>query len=180
MNIRVTYFTRNISDGLDYNYFSNQYFNYNQEKDQGIEWENKIRFNKIFSLSANYTWLHAREQSQSRISYKDTVYGYALRRPASTINFTVGIQPTDQVSFNIGGHYESKRYDVGGYDASFNPLPDVELASFFILNAYAEYRPSSALKFFVDAKNITNKKFLTINGYNSIPAMFVAGLAVRL
>jgi vitamin B12 transporter len=179
-NSRVTYFNRTINDGLDYNYFTNQYYNYNQEKDQGIEWENKIQLTKILSLTANYTWLQVRELTQSRVTYNDTSYAYALRRPANTINFTVGVQPLDKIFFSLSGHYESKRYDVGGYDAYYNPLPDVDLASFFILNAYAEYKPSKMLKLFLDAKNITNKKFFTIYGYNSIPALFVAGLSIQL
>ncbi len=40
---------------------------------------------------------------------------------------------------SLSVHYESKRYDIGGYDVNFNPLPDVTLARFFILNGYADY-----------------------------------------
>ena len=180
LNARITYFHRKIDQGLDYNYFTNRYFNYNNETDQGIEWENKIEINKIISVSANYTWLKSKEQLQSRISYHDTAYDYALRRPEHTANLTLGIHPTKDIYISISGHYESKRYDIGGYDANFKSLPDVALESFFIMNAYAEYKPAKMLKFFVDAKNITNKKFFTINGYNSIPAMFIAGATINL
>ena len=179
-NVRLTYFNRKIRDGLDYNYFTNKYFNYNQEKDQGIEWEGRFQLCKILSLSANYTWLSAREFSQSRVTYSDTSYDYALKRPANTINLTLGVQPLQQFYVSLSGHYESKRYDLGGYDASFNPLPDVVLKSFCIVNAYAEYKPSAVLKIFVDAKNITNQKFFTVYGYNAIPVMYLAGVVVSL
>ena len=177
---RVTYFNRTIRDGIDYNYFTSLYFNYDGEHAQGIEWEIKMHLSSVFSLAVNYTWLHVREQSQSRLTYKDTVYSYALRRPASTVNIMLGIQPSKKWLINLGGHYESRRYDIGGYDANFNPLQDVTLASFFILHAYGEYKLSDRFKFFAEGKNITNRKFFTINGYNSIPALFVAGAAISL
>ena len=180
INTRITYFNRKINNGLDFNYFTYQYFNYNKEIDNGIEWENKIRITKKISLSANYTWLKAKEGSQSRITYNDTTYNYALRRPEHTVNITLGAEPIKQIYISVSGHYESRRYDIGGYDANFNPLPDATLNSFFIVNAYAEYKPKGFLKFFIDAKNIFNKKFFTIYGYNSIPAMFMAGATIKL
>lgn len=180
INTRVTYFSRKINNGLDFNYFIYQYFNYNKEIDNGIEWENKIHINEKISLTANYTWLKAKEESQSRITYNDTTYHYALRRPEHTINITLGLQPIQQVYVSVSGHYESRRYDIGGYDASFNPLPDAVLSGFFIMNAYAEFKPTEKLKFFIDGKNIFNKKFFTIYGYNSIPAMVMAGATIKL
>lgn len=178
-NSRATYFHRKTKDGIDFNYFTYQYFNYNEEKAHGIEWENKLKINKIVTLSANYTWLKVRAQSQSHVTYADTTYSYALRRPEHTINLTVGVQPLKSLYISAGAHYESKRYDIGGYDAYFNALPDVTLKSFCIFNAYAEYKPNKMLKLFAEAKNITNKKFTTIYGYNSIPALYSGGLAIE-
>ena len=175
ISTRVTYYYRNITDGLDFNYNSFKYFNFNAENAQGIEWENKIQINKLFSLSANYTWLKVKQYSQSRVSFSDTSYNYALRQPEHTINATLGMQPTKKIYAGISGHFESRRYDIGGYQ-----LPDVLLNSFFILNAYAEYKPARMVKFFVDAKNITNKKFFTIYGYNSIPFLILGGITLDL
>jgi vitamin B12 transporter len=180
INLRLTYFNRSIRQGLDYNYFTNMYFNYDSQHCQGIEWEGSAALSKNISLTANYTWLHVRQEEQSRVSYQDTVYKYALRRPAHAANLSLQWRPDSRIQVNLTGHYESKRYDVGGYDVNFNPLPDVGLGSFLILNAYAEYIAMKSLKFFLEGRNITNKKFYTINGYNSIPAMFVGGLALNL
>jgi outer membrane cobalamin receptor len=58
-------------------------------------------------------------------------------------------------------------------------LPDVVLNPFAILNGYAEYKVVSHLKVFIEARNILDKKFVTIYGYNSIPAMFTAGATVE-
>jgi vitamin B12 transporter len=186
LNLRATYFHLRTKDGIDFNYFTYLYFNYDEEKGQGIEWEGSFKFNRMVSLSANYTWLKMQEQSQSRVSYNDTTYGYALRVPEHTINFTLGLRPIPAYSrsfssfyLGITGHYESKRYDIGGYDANFNPLPDAVLHSFFILNLYAEYKPCKDLKLFVNGRNITDKKFFTLYGYNSIPAMWGGGATIE-
>jgi vitamin B12 transporter len=179
INSRATFFDRNIKNGIDFDNVNFVYFNNNSEKANGIEWENNIKINKVFSLTANYTYLSEKETSQSRTDTKDTTYNYALRRPANTINASLNIKACDKFFASISVHYESKRYDAGGYDANFNPLPDLVLPSFAILNAYAEYAPTKHFKFFVDAKNITNKKFFTINGYNSIPFLINGGVMLN-
>ena len=179
LNLRATYFHRKTKDGIDFNFFTYQYFNYNVENGQGIEWEGSYKLNNMVSLSANYTLLKQREQAQSHVSYADTTYSYALRVPEHTINFTVGVRPVTSLYVGITGHYESKRYDIGGYDANFNPLPDATLDPFFILNLYAEYKVCRRFKLFVNGRNITDKKFFTVYGYNSIPAMWMGGATIE-
>jgi len=178
-NTRATYFHRITHDGIDYNYFTNLYYNYDKEKANGIEWEGSVKFARIWSLSANYTWTKMQETTQSHTTYDDTTYNYALRVPEHAANLTLGVRPVTSLFISMSGHYESKRYDIGGYDANFNPLPDVTLDPFFILNAYAEYRVIRRLKVFAEARNMLNAKFYTIYGYNSIPAMFTAGATVE-
>jgi vitamin B12 transporter len=178
-NTRATWFHRKTRDGIDYNYFTNLYYNYDEEKGNGIEWEGSVKFARIWSLTANYTLLKMHEQTQSHVSYDDTTYDYALRVPEHTVNLTLGVRPVHGLFVSLSGHYESKRYDIGGYDVNFNPLPDVTLDPFFILNGYAEYRVIHWLKLFAEGRNILNKKFYTIYGYNSIPALFTAGVTVE-
>lgn len=179
LSSRATWYQRKTKNGIDYNYFTNLYFNYNEERAHGIEWENKIQIGRMVSVSANYTWLSIKAQSQSHTTYNDTSYSYALRRPAHTINLAVNVQPLRALSVSISGHYESKRYDIGGYDAYYNALPDVTLKSFALLNAYAEYKPAKMVKLFAEMKNITKTKFTTIYGYNSIPTLFNGGVAIE-
>jgi vitamin B12 transporter len=179
LNTRATYFHRNTKDGIDYNFFTNLYYNFDEEWGNGIEWEGAVKFANIWSLSANYTWLKMKEKTQSHVDYADTAYNYALRVPEHTVNLVLGVRPVHALFLSLTGHFESKRYDIGGYDVNFNPLPDVALNPFFILNGYAEYKVLSRLKLFVQGRNILNKKFYTIYGYNSIPAMFTAGATVE-
>ena len=178
-NTRATYFHRDTKNGIDYNYFTNLYYNYDEEKGYGVEWEGTLKFARVWSLTANYTWLKMQERTQSHVSYEDTTYDYALRVPTHTVNLTLGVRPVSGFFVSLSGHYESKRYDIGGYDVNFNPLPDVTLDPFLILNGYAEYRVLRCLKLFAEGRNILNRKFYTIYGYNSIPAMFTAGATVE-
>ena len=177
---RATFFYRKIHDGLDFNYVTYLYYNYTEQNADGIEWENKWQITKTFSITANYTFTHINEQTQSHITYDDTTYAYALRIPTHAINASLGWKPVKNLFISISAHYESKRYDLGGYDASFNPLPDVTLKSFVIFNAYGEYYLKSWLKLFADAKNLFNTQFFTIYGYNSIPFMVNAGASISL
>lgn len=174
LNLRATWFHRRTKDGIDFNFFTYQYFNYNVEQGNGIEWEGSLKLNDIVSLSANYTWLKLREQSQSHQSYDDTTYNYALRVPEHTMNFTLGLRPVYAFYIGITGHYESRRYDLGGYQ-----MPDVVLDPFFIVNLYAEYKLWKRLKLFVNGRNVTDKKFFTLYGYNSIPAMWAGGATIE-
>lgn len=174
LDLRATYFHRRTKDGIDFNFFTYQYFNYNVEQGNGIEWEGTFKLKNMVSLSANYTWLKLREQSQSHVSYNDTSYNYALRVPEHTVNFTLGIRPVQPLYVGITGHYESKRFDIGGYQ-----VPDAVLDPFCILNLYAEYKLCKRLKVFVNGRNITDKKFFTIYGYNSIPAMWAGGATIE-
>ena len=179
-NSRFTGFYRKINDGIDFDNINYVYYNYAQQNVGGIEFENKWQISKQLQLTANYTWLQIHEQTQSRLTYNDTVYHYGLKRPANTINASLGFQANPKWFISANAHYESKRYDVGGYDINYNPLPDAVLNSFVIFNAYSEYLVSKQFKIFVDAKNITNKKFFTIYGYNSIPFMISGGIVINL
>lgn len=179
LNLRATWFHRNINNGIDFNNFTYLYYNYDNEKGDGIEFEGKYKFNDYVSLSANYTWLHMKEKTQSHVSYDDTAYSYALRVPEHTINFTLGLKPLPNFYLGITGHYESKRYDIGGYDpVTYNPLPDAVLNPFLIFNLYAEYKVVRHLKVFADGRNVLDKHFTTIYGYNSIPAMWSGGVTI--
>ncbi|MEP6673988.1 MAG: TonB-dependent receptor [Ferruginibacter sp.] len=172
---RLVYFYRDIDNGIDYNNITNKYFNINSQIVRGLEYEVKASPTKDLSITANYTLLTANEYSQSRINFKDTGYTYLLRRPKHDLNVTAGYQLTQKLFINVAGKYVSKRYDAGGYKTK-----DISLSDYFIMNAYAEYIVMKEVKVFADAQNLTNRKFFDINGYNSIPLIFTAGVTFKL
>jgi len=172
---RLVYFYRDITEGIDYNYISYKYFNFTEQKTNGLEYELTVRPTSKLNITANYALLGIKESTENRINYNDTTYTYALRRPKHSINLSIAYQITPQLYVSVNGKYVSSRYDVGGYKQ-----PDVLLNDYFLVNAYAEYILNKHIKFFADMQNITNKKFFDVRGYNSIPFMFNVGATLNL
>lgn len=168
---RIVYFHRDIKNGIDYDYVNFKYFNFVKQKADGLELELSASPVKNLDISANYTLLTGDEQVQSRKSTHDTLYTYLLRRPKNSFNLNIGYLFSKGLFASISAKAVSDRYDVGGYQKD-----DVLLDSYFLLSAYVEYKWKNHFKFFLDAQNITNKKFFDLRGYNSIPFMLNGGV----
>lgn len=172
---RIVYFHRDIKNGIDFDYVNFKYFNFVKQKVDGLELEITARPVKNLDLSANYTLITGAERTQSRKSTNDTSYHYLLRRPGHSFNLNLGYRFTKALFAGISAKTVSERYDVGGYQQE-----DALLENYFLLSAYAEYKWKTHVKFFVDAQNITNKKFFDLRGYNSIPFMLTGGITFNL
>jgi vitamin B12 transporter len=168
---RIVYFHRDIKNGIDYDNQNYRYFNFVKQKIDGIEFELVVKPVKNISITANYTLITGEEQTQSRKTAHDTSYNHFLRRPKHNINLGIGYQFTKSLSAGITAKSVSSRYDVGGYQKE-----DVLLDNYFLLGAHAEYTWKSYVKLFVDAQNITNKKFFDLRGYNSVPFLINGGV----
>ncbi len=167
---RIVYFNREIRDGLDFNSITFLYFNFTKQTVNGVEFETRIMPEKDFIITANYIYLKPTEESQSRITFKDSIYKYLIKRPAHNFNITAGYQFENGLYISASGKYVGKRYDVGNYQEA-----DIQLDSYFLLGAYAEYKFKNYIKLFADAQNISSKKFFDIRGYNSIPFLLNGG-----
>ena len=175
INSRVVFFHREIKNGIDYNYTTFKYFNFVKQTVNGLEVELAATPTKNLSITANYTFITGNEQTQSRKNFRDTTYNHLLRRPKHTINLNIGYQFSKTLFANVSFKSISSRFDVGGYRKD-----DVLLGNYSILNAYAEYKWKSNVKFFVDLQNITGKKFFDIRGYNALPFMINGGITFQL
>ncbi len=175
VNTRLVAFDRVIDNGIDYNYITFKYFNYVRQVVKGIEYELVVKPIEKLSISANYTYLSAEEETQNRITVKDTVtYTYLLRRPAHNLNINTGFQINNKLFASVSGKYVSSRFDVGGYKKA-----DVKLDDYFLLGAYAEYIHNDHVKIFADAQNISGKTFFDIRGYNAVPFMINTGITIN-
>ena len=172
---RVVYFHRDIKNGIDYNYATFQYFNFVKQIVNGLEMELSVRPTEKLNISANYTLITGDEQTQSRKTFNDTSYNHLLRRPKHNINLNIGYQFCKSLFASLSAKSVSSRYDAGGYKKE-----DLLLDSYFLLSAYAQYKWKSNVKFFVDAQNISGKKFFDIRGYNSIPFIINGGITFEL
>jgi vitamin B12 transporter len=171
INTRLVYFHRDIKDGIDFDNINYLYYNYTKQTVNGAELETKVEPVKGLTITANYTYLKPEEQSQSRLTFKDTTYDHLLRRPKHNFNITAGYHFSNGLYVSAGGKYVSSRYDAGGYETD-----DILLAHYFLLSVFTEYKIKNNVKLFGDAQNITNKKFFDVRGYNSIPFLLNAGI----
>lgn len=172
---RAVFFYREIKTGLDFDYIKFKYYNIPNQTVRGLEYELTATPVKNLTISANYTFLAGNEFVQSRITTKDSSYSYLLRRPKHNLNLNFGYTFGNGLYASLTTKTVSKRFDTGGYQK-----PDSELNSYFLLGAYVEYKWKSQLKFFVDAQNITDKRFFDLRGFNSIPFLIQAGISVNL
>jgi vitamin B12 transporter len=174
-NQRLVYFNRRVENGIDFNFITFRYFNFLEQTVQGLEWEGKWQPSKGLQIQGNYTYLHARETTQSRTTFKDTTYSHVLRRPAHHVNLQISYTKDDRWHVSLNAKYVSSRFDVGGFRRD-----DVQLNGYFLLNAYGEYVFSPKLKWFADVQNVLQTEFFDIRGFNSQPRLIQTGIRVQL
>jgi vitamin B12 transporter len=172
---RAVYYNRTIDNGIDYNYIDYNFFNYIQQKVNGLELELNWKFNEKNNISLNYTLMNGQETNQNRVTTTDTItYNYLLKRPKNTAGIQWAYEVSPKLSLSIAARYISKRYDVGGYAAE-----DVTLNSYTLLNAHIQYNCNKHILLYADGQNLGNAVFHEINGYNAMGRMLVLGIRIK-
>ena len=172
---RAVYYNRTIKNGIDYNNINFQYFNFIQQKVNGIEIEIQHPLNEQHHFSLNYTLMNGQETNQNRITNTDTVtYDYLLKRPKHSLNAQWNYTINNKWSASLMGRFISERKDVGGYGA-----PDVTLGYYTLLNASLQYKWSNRITVFANGQNLLNDNFSEVNGYNAIGRMVQFGIRLN-
>lgn len=168
-SLRVVYFNRTIKDIIAFlplpSYPYGQYINQDQQKDHGFEAEASSRLFDKIQLKAVYNYVTGKVSTKQ--NGKDTAYFNLLRRPKSTFNFFAGSQLTKALYVNAQLNAVGKRKDVY-FDPVTYESQDITLKSYVVLNFYAEYGfQNNRLKLFADLRNITDRHYSDIYGYNT-------------
>jgi vitamin B12 transporter len=172
---RAVYYNRNIKNGIDYNYIDYNFFNFIQQKVNGLEIEIQHPINEQHHFSLNYTLMNGQETNQNRITTTDTItYNYLLKRPKHTLNAQWNYTINNKWNASISGRFISKRFDVGGYAS-----PDVTLSYYTLLNAAIQYKWNKRIVVFANGQNLLNDNFSEVNGYNAIGRMLQFGIRVH-
>jgi vitamin B12 transporter len=172
---RAVYFNRNIKNGIDYNYIDYNFFNFIQQKVNGLEIEIQHPINAQHQFSLNYTLMNGQETNQNRITNTDTItYNYLLKRPKHSVNAQWNYAINTKWNASLTGRFISERKDVGGYGA-----PDVTLGYYTLLNANLQYKWTNRLVVFANGQNLLNDQFSEINGYNAIGRMIQFGIRLN-
>jgi len=173
--LRAVYYNRTIDNGIDYNYIDYSFFNYIQQKVNGLELELNWKPNTKNTFSANYTLMNGQETNQNRATTTDTItYNYLLKRPNNSAGIQWAYEASPKLNFSIAARYISKRYDVGGYAAE-----DVSLKSYTLINAHIQYNYNKHVLLYADGQNLGNAVFQEINGYNAMGRRLMIGLRLK-
>jgi vitamin B12 transporter len=172
---RAVYYNRTIKNGIDFNNINYQYFNFIQQKVNGIEIEIQHPITEQHQISLNYTLMNGQETNQNRITTTDTItYNYLLKRPKHSLNAQWNYTINNKWSASLMGRFISERKDVGGYGA-----PDVTLSYYTLLNANIQYKWSKRIVVFANGQNLLNDNFSEVNGYNAIGRMIQFGIRLN-
>jgi vitamin B12 transporter len=177
---RAVYFNRLITDGIDYNFNTFQYFNNNKQNDRGVELEIAAKQGK-FNFTANYAYVTGTvnakkfEYNPTTFAYDvkgDTTFNNLFRRPQHCLSTTISYQPIKSLHFGTTARLVGKRFE-----AIFDAAPK-ELKSYYTVDLFGSYTIYQKYRFFVDVRNLTDQQFFDVLGYTSRRNNFMAGLQI--
>lgn len=180
-SLRATYFNRRIKDVIAFFPLSTppyaQYINQDKQSDHGIELDGNLQLSDKLQVRAFYSYVTG--NITTRQDSKDTTYFNLLRRPKSTFNLYVGSQLTEAFFISAQMNTVGKREDIYFDPVTFASSP-VTLKSYVLLNLYAECNVlNTGVKFFADVRNVLDKDYMDIYGYNTAGLNAYGGVQFR-
>jgi vitamin B12 transporter len=181
LRCRITGFYRKTRDAILYTFnpatFESKYRNVSEQRNYGIELEGDYTKGMV-SIAANYTYTDGRTNSRfdgtgSPIG-KDTSYYNLYRIPKHAVNLAIGLQASKNIYFSTQMRSVSKREEF-----IFGSPPET-LRAYTTIDLYSEYKFEKLVRIWLDLKNITNKEYFDILGYNSRRFNFVLGVSFGL
>jgi vitamin B12 transporter len=169
-SILATYFNRHLKDAIVYTTdpvtFKGLYLNRDQQNDHGAETEINYQANKNLSFKVSYSYIYGKGKQKTDAG-KDSTFYNLIRRPKNNAHLFISYQVNSDFFVSSSLQITGRRMDTYFDPVSFNSSP-VNLKAYVLWNVYAEYNfLKNKLNFFVDAKNLTNKKnYYEIYGYN--------------
>ncbi|MDZ7936505.1 MAG: TonB-dependent receptor [Emticicia sp.] len=174
-NVRAVYFMNRAKDVIIFQSANTppygKYVNFDEQNDRGLEIDGELKTGKL-NLRANYTYIKG--EVTTAIAGKDTTFANLFRRPTNSLNLSVGYQilPKWNATLNLRS---VNRAASGQFDAK-----DVVLGDYTTIDLYQDFQINSKFKVYLDAKNLTNKTFFDVPGYNSRKFNFMAGVLFNL
>ena len=178
--LRTTVFHRTTKNAIQYiitnpTTFEGHYYNTNEQENKGIEVEFNYEADK-WQVSFNYAYTKGKVSSayseSGELLAKDTTYNNLYRVPDHAFNAFATYNFNKAFSVSTLLKYVGKRFEPV-YAAAPKQLDD-----YFTIDLAAQYVFNKNIKAFVDLKNITNKKYFDVLGYNSRRFNFSAGIGL--
>jgi vitamin B12 transporter len=179
---RLVGFYRNTKDAILYinndpPLFGMQYRNVGRQKNYGIELEANYTAGK-WTISSNYAFTDGKTTAgydgTGRPLGKDTTYYNLYRIPKHALNFIVGCHAAKNLFISTSLRMVSKREEF-----IYGGMPETQ-KGYATIDLYGDYHFSKKLQVFADLKNLTNKQYFDIPGYNSKRFNFMVGARFNL
>ena len=176
--VRTTAFHRTTKNAIQYiitnpTTYEGHYYNTNEQENKGIEVEFNYEADK-WHVSTNYTFTKGKVSSayseSGDLLAKDTTYNNLYRVPDHAFNVFATYNFNQAFSVSTLLKYVGKRFEP-----VFAAAPK-QLDDYFTIDVAAQYRFSKNIKAFVDLKNVTDKKYFDVLGYNSRRFNFNGGI----
>ena len=170
INARATYFNRNTSNVIIFKTLPSppygQYNNADKQKDHGMEFEAKAKLSSQFLITTNYTFVTGEISTNNAGTGKDTSFYNVIRRPKNSFNMGANFTPNEKWFASLNCRWVGKRKDIYFDPNTYSAISET-LSDYYNIDAYISYKPNKQLTFFSDFRNVTNKKYFDLYGYNS-------------
>ena len=158
-------------------FFTGHYENIARQKNYGAEAEFSFISEK-WKLEAGYCFTKGRMKSRYSESgnplLKDTTFNNLYRVPENAVTVFAECIFDKHFRFNSLLKFTGKRWEPVYASAP------AELDSYFTIDATGQYLFNNKMRSFISLKNITNKKYFDVLGYNARRFNFTIGLSVEL
>jgi vitamin B12 transporter len=165
--VRAVYFDRQIDNVIFFESLNaapfGRYINFDRQHDHGWEFEVQSQMNKLL-LTGNLTLLNGAITTQT--AGRDTTYTNLFRRPKMQLNFTAGYQFTPALLVSATVRSLGDRVDRFYNDETFG-TENVTLQAYTTVDIYAEGKINPRLRVYADARNLFNKSYTDVYGYNT-------------
>lgn len=182
LKLRANGFYRKTKNAIQYIItdpltFQGYYYNVNNQKNYGIETEFNFATEQ-WNIHSNYAYTRGKvrsgySESGSQLT-KDTTYRNLYRVPNHAVNISATYRVNPKIFVSTLLKYVGERFEPV-YASAPRQLDD-----YLTIDLAVNYRFNQILRAFVDLKNITNKQYFDILGYNSRRFNFTVGLELKL
>jgi vitamin B12 transporter len=179
--IRLVGFYRKTNDVIIYSFnpstFAGRYINASRQINYGAEVEAGFTQGPL-SITVNYTYTNGKttaafDGTGSPLG-KDTSYFNLYRIPKHALNMDAGYQVNKSLFISTQLRSISKREEF-----IYGATPAL-LDAYTTIDLYGEYKFSTLIRTFIQLKNITNRQYFDVMGYNTRRFNMTAGITFQL
>ena len=165
--VRAVYFDRRIRNVIFFESLNTspfgRYINFDRQHDRGWEFEAQGQLNRL-SLTGNLTLLNGAITTTS--AGRDTTYNNLFRRPKTQLNVSAGYQFTPSLLVSATVRSVGDRTDRFFNSETFN-VDDVKLRAYTTVDLYAEMKVGARFRLYGDVRNLFDRTYVDIYGYNT-------------